>query len=372
MATSANPVRIGGNSPYGQYFKGRIDEVRIYNRALTASEIQADMKRAVTPVAGALLALKGMGISPKVGLGQSARDLFLAPFATARKTTATASLAPRASTTLATAAEPLTADHLEADEVVVDHRWQRVEFGKPFMDPVVVAKALSYHEATPAMVKIRHVDATGFELRVQSWDDADGPHAAESVGYLVIERGRYTLADGTSVESGTVDVERAYPMASLAFSRPFRVAPVVMTTVFGTDEADTLTGQLARVSKHGFQFHLQEQAFEPRREALETIAYIAWESSSGTIDGLTFEVSRTLKVGREQFHTITFRESFTDLPVFLADIQATRDGNPLTLRWEHKNVDSIDVKIDEDPARDGEASLSINLVGYISIKYNTP
>ncbi|HKS36226.1 MAG TPA: LamG-like jellyroll fold domain-containing protein, partial [Verrucomicrobiae bacterium] len=37
------PVRIGGNSPYGEHFDGLIDEVRIYNRALSATEIQSDM-----------------------------------------------------------------------------------------------------------------------------------------------------------------------------------------------------------------------------------------------------------------------------------------------------------------------------------------
>ncbi|HKW31115.1 MAG TPA: YDG domain-containing protein, partial [Verrucomicrobiae bacterium] len=43
LATSANPLQIGGDSIYGQYFKGAIDEVRVYNRALSAAEIQADM-----------------------------------------------------------------------------------------------------------------------------------------------------------------------------------------------------------------------------------------------------------------------------------------------------------------------------------------
>ena len=36
IATSTSPLWIGGNSPYGEYFNGRIDEVRVYNRALTA------------------------------------------------------------------------------------------------------------------------------------------------------------------------------------------------------------------------------------------------------------------------------------------------------------------------------------------------
>jgi hypothetical protein len=49
MATSAGALRIGGNAVWGEYFSGLIDEVRIYNRALTAAEIQSDMN---VPVSG--------------------------------------------------------------------------------------------------------------------------------------------------------------------------------------------------------------------------------------------------------------------------------------------------------------------------------
>jgi hypothetical protein len=48
LMQSSNSVRIGGNAVWGEYFAGIIDEVRIYGRALTATEIQADM---ATPVA---------------------------------------------------------------------------------------------------------------------------------------------------------------------------------------------------------------------------------------------------------------------------------------------------------------------------------
>ena len=47
LATSANPLQIGGDSIYGQYFQGTIDEVRVYNRALSQAEIQTDMNSAV-------------------------------------------------------------------------------------------------------------------------------------------------------------------------------------------------------------------------------------------------------------------------------------------------------------------------------------
>ena len=37
IQTNSNPLWIGGNSPYGEYFQGLIDEVRVYNRALSQS-----------------------------------------------------------------------------------------------------------------------------------------------------------------------------------------------------------------------------------------------------------------------------------------------------------------------------------------------
>ncbi len=49
LTTSANPLQIGGDGFYGQYFAGRIDEVRLYQVALTQAQIQADMN---TPIGG--------------------------------------------------------------------------------------------------------------------------------------------------------------------------------------------------------------------------------------------------------------------------------------------------------------------------------
>jgi hypothetical protein len=49
MRVSTGALRIGGNSLWNdEWFAGLIDEVRVYNRALTAAEIQADMARPVS------------------------------------------------------------------------------------------------------------------------------------------------------------------------------------------------------------------------------------------------------------------------------------------------------------------------------------
>src|SRR5213076_1255747 len=47
LTATAGTLQIGADSYTGENFAGRIDEVRIYNRALTAAEIQADMNTGV-------------------------------------------------------------------------------------------------------------------------------------------------------------------------------------------------------------------------------------------------------------------------------------------------------------------------------------
>jgi hypothetical protein len=86
IQTSNMPLRIGGNSIWGEYFRGQIDEVRIYNRALTQSEIQTDMVLPIgeggggggadtTPPTISLTApANGATVSGTVTLGANASD----------------------------------------------------------------------------------------------------------------------------------------------------------------------------------------------------------------------------------------------------------------------------------------------------------
>ena len=47
MPNSSGPLRIGGNSIWTEWFSGLIDNVRVYNRALSATEVQTDMNTRV-------------------------------------------------------------------------------------------------------------------------------------------------------------------------------------------------------------------------------------------------------------------------------------------------------------------------------------
>ena len=47
MAVTAGALKIGGDSIWGEWFQGSLDEVRVYNRALTAAEITTDLNTAI-------------------------------------------------------------------------------------------------------------------------------------------------------------------------------------------------------------------------------------------------------------------------------------------------------------------------------------
>jgi chitodextrinase len=71
IATSTNPLQIGGDTIYGQYFAGRIDEARIYNRALSVTEIQSDMNTPlITPPDGQPPTSPGNLVATALGVSQ--------------------------------------------------------------------------------------------------------------------------------------------------------------------------------------------------------------------------------------------------------------------------------------------------------------
>ncbi len=254
---------------------------------------------------------------------------------------------------------------LEIGEVSVDHDWKRVEFSEAFHNPIVVARSLSCNQSEPAVARIRNVGATGFEIRVQEWDYLDDIHSMETVGYIVMERGTHTLADGTMVEAGQFETDMTSSFGDVAFSRTFQVAPVVITAVSSYNEADAVTTRVQNVSTNGFELRMQEQEINPQVHDSETICYIAWEPSSGTVDGLTFEVEKTDDVVTHELHTVVYDETFIDVPVFLADMQTTDGKDTANLRWQDKDFYAVDVKIVEEQSGDSETGHTTEVVGYM-------
>ena len=61
IIASTGPLDIGSDAVWGEYFQGLIDDVRVYNKALSQAQIQTDMN---TPVGSSSQAAQGAASMP--------------------------------------------------------------------------------------------------------------------------------------------------------------------------------------------------------------------------------------------------------------------------------------------------------------------
>jgi hypothetical protein len=199
---------------------------------------------------------------------------------------------------------------VEAGEVRVTPQWQRVEFNEAFVDPVVIANAIGTSRRAPALIGIRHVEPTGFEIRSQQTTDAAGTSLSAVAGYVALERGTHTLTDGTLVEAGRVAAALSETLHALPFSRPFNHLPVVITTVSIGDEMEPVVSRVQGVTKSGVRVDLYGGGATMRDSSPAKLFYISCKPSSGTLQGMRFEAQRTTGISPGQWHSLAFLGAF--------------------------------------------------------------
>ena len=254
---------------------------------------------------------------------------------------------------------------LEVGQVQVNHQWNHVVLEKTFVNPVVIAGPLSHNGSDPAVVRIRNVRSTSFDIRIQEWPYLDGEHVLESVGFMVIEQGSYKLGDGALMEAGFFETNAVNDFQSIDFKQGYTHTPVVMTAITTFSGSDTVTGRMRNITVNGFDYCMQEQELNTEGHNRETVSYVAWEPSAGTLDGHAFQVGKTANVVNSNYYTIGFSSSFNQSPIFIADMQTTNGGNTANIRRRIQTVSSVKVVIDEEQSLDLEINHVGESVGYI-------
>ncbi len=255
---------------------------------------------------------------------------------------------------------------LEVGELQLDHNWKRVTFRTPFLDPVVIAKPATHNDPNPAVVRMRNLDQSGFEIRLQEWDYLDGTHGREKLSYLVVEQGAHKLSDDVQIEAGYFNHATVQTHRRIAFKQAFNTKPVIVTSITSTNEADAVTGRVQKVGLAGFDYRLQEQESNRQRHASEQIAYIAWPPSAGIVGNLSFEVARASTLVDHRFQQLAFSSSFAHTPAFIADMQTTRGDDIANLRTRHAEPLSIELQVDEEQSRDTETNHVVEEIGYLA------
>jgi hypothetical protein len=272
--------------------------------------------------------------------------------------------------TLAKQDEHHAAGPLVFGEVTIDHKWKRVTFARPLQDPVVVAKPFSFNGHHPGVLRLRNVDSTGFELRIQEWGYLDDWHYPERVGYLAAGRGAHALEDGDpSLIAGSFETDQT-EFSRVSFAQALPQQPVVLTSITTFAGAETVTGRLRGIDAAGFDYKLQEEEAHEQSHIKERVDYIALAPGAGDVDGFRFVV-RTAAEVTHAFKGIGFATSagtpFVTPPVFVAEMQTTRGDNTASLRWRQKSATGVQLRVYEEQSLDAEMDHTTETVGYLAL-----
>ena len=196
--------------------------------------------------------------------------------------------------------EPTNTVKMEHGKVSVNGNWQTVSLTNAYTKAVVVATpVLKGFDELPAVVRVRNVTQNSFDIKLQP----AGSHsisAAREVHYLAVEEGVYTVEDhGVKMEANTANTTKTWyrwsPNTNIelrSFSNSYSY-PVVIGQVMTANDADWSAfwcsdNAAAPVSASSFCAGIQVGEDPDKTRANETIGYIIIEKGSGSIGQIPY------------------------------------------------------------------------------------
>lgn len=252
----------------------------------------------------------------------------------------------------------------EIGELEINHEWSMVTFAQKFNDPVIIGGPPSYNGEQPTTTRIKDISTEGFAIRSQEWDYLDGRHSKEMLSFLAVEKGSFTLPDGTMIEAGTFTATTSFQEVNLR--NRYTTPPVILTQVISENGKGAIAGRVEEVSGSSFRYKLQGQETNKTGHTSETVAYIAWQQGTGELSTtLQYESGVTANAITDQWSTVTFQTEMSSMPFFLAAMQTEDGGDTAVLRMQNISNTSVQVKVEEEQSMDNETVHTTEAVGYL-------
>lgn len=185
----------------------------------------------------------------------------------------------------------------------VDTSWVHVDFWNSYTKPVIVSTYnLATYNNNEACVRIRNVDSSGCDIKIQNPGD-DHSITSDDVHLLIVEQGQHYLNDGRKIEayryaeSATARSSNwGYTGTAQTYSHSYST-PVVLGSVMSFNDSDWSVpyftdgatsnppdAQALYTSKH-------VGADSDTTRNTETIGYIIFEQGTGSIEGIDYKAA---------------------------------------------------------------------------------
>ncbi len=164
-----------------------------------------------------------------------------------------------------------------------------------FTNPVVIAGVPSNNDDSPGTVSISNVTAGSFTIKFNEWAYLNGAHGTEKIPYMVVEKGRHVMNDGSVWEAGLQSQDQG--VDDFQFSTPFAGTPIVLQSGQSQLENDAYATRAFSVTRHGFGSKMFEQEFNAVH-GVETTAFVAiyQPTNAGTTDGGLYYNANTFNI----------------------------------------------------------------------------
>lgn len=269
---------------------------------------------------------------------------------------------------------------IEVGSTTTDDSFATVSLVNTYVDPVVIPLYFESANSEPVSVRIDNVSATSFDVALQSPSGAS--LSTDTVYYMVVEEGAWTMPDGTLIEAGTLDdgtvaYKNNWSGTTVSFTHSFSSAPVVFHNVMSYNDSDWIDSYISSPGSRtsppttsGFDLSLNG-AEAVTSHSTETIGWIAIEQGTGTIDGVDFEVDQTTDsvTGHDNgCATFSFGSAFSSGPLVFID-QQEMDGNDGS--WAVScslSTSQIGMHAEEDQESDSERSHTTEVFGWAAFE----
>ncbi|NCC23329.1 MAG: tandem-95 repeat protein, partial [Alphaproteobacteria bacterium] len=259
---------------------------------------------------------------------------------------------------------------LEFGSVTANQNTVTVDLVHNFDDPLVFLTMTSFNGNQIAVPRVTDVTSDSFTFYAQEADYLDGSHAVETFSYIVVERGSWTLSDGTRIEAGEVSSDRLTSdgWENIAFSDAFDETPSLFSQIQSENDAAYALTRQRNADTEGFQLSMQEEeAALYSDHGLEDIAWLAIETGAGSDDGFDFVAGRSSDTFVHNWDVLDFGHALDVTPQLLASISTTDGGDPSALRLRNLDTDSVDALVQEDQSKDSETSHTTERIDYFAI-----
>lgn len=241
--------------------------------------------------------------------------------------------------------------------------WHSVDLQYLYFDPVVVMGPPTTVGVDPATMRVRAVGPSGFEFQLDEWDYKDGAHTEETVSWMAVEAGAYTLPGGLGLVAAHTDDVGADWVALTFPEGVFATAPVVLVQAATAEGGESVTVRVDGVTAAGFSMRLQEQESGDGVVAAERVHWVAIDPG---VSGSDLEVGLAAAVD-EKDAVLNYATPFGAQPDVFATAQTFVDSDPVAVRVRSSAATNMRIFLQEEGSLDAEVDHAFEAVGYLAV-----